>query len=139
MWGSGSVEVKRKMEAKQNMLENGTVRAREKHTLDLSATPSSGSVRGPKLNSRRIFVWCRIGDHRFVVKLAVWKLGRGIYRRLLLRRRGASETLVNGGRRAFPVTNERSVGVGSPRETTVWRQRGAYISSLTIWLVVTLI
>lgn len=39
MWGSGSVEVKRKMEAKQNMLENGTVRARENLSLDWSATP----------------------------------------------------------------------------------------------------
>lgn len=114
------MEVKRKMEAKQNMLENRTVRAcREKHTLDWSATPSSGSIQGPKLNSGRIFIWCRIGDHRFVIKLAVWKLGLGIHRRLLLRRRGASETLVDGGRRAFPVTNERNVGVCSPRETAV--------------------
>lgn len=66
MWGS-SVEVKRissreegrKMDdkAKQNTLEI-RMRTRHKHNLHRSATLSSGSIQGPKLNNGRIFVWC---------------------------------------------------------------------------------
>jgi len=66
MWGSGSVEVKRKMEAKQNMLENGTVRAREKHTLDLSATPLLRFGPGPKVKQQTHF--CLVQNRRSQIR-----------------------------------------------------------------------
>ena len=100
-----SREEGRKMnnKAKRNTLEI-RMRTRHEHDLDWSATLSSASIQGPKLNNGRIFVWCRISDHRFVVKLAVLTFKLGIR---LLQRRSASETLVNGGRGAFTVTNGR--------------------------------
>jgi len=97
------------------------MQVRYKHNLSwpttFSGLKASSSIQGENSNRRLILVWCRVRNHRFVVKLAVLVNGLRVHRRLLLQRRSASEALVDGGRGAFTATNQGNVGIRSPRET----------------------
>lgn len=93
------------------------------------------------LNGSLGFVWRSVRNHRLIVEFAVLVIGLKIGGRLLflhvLHRRSTSKTLVaNGGSGTLPVENAKNIDTRGEYNR---RQGQAYISSITIWLVVTLI
>ena len=132
MWWSGRI-------AEKTDSEDNDGNKNASKNLGWSAT-LSGSIQGLNLNSSGFLVQRRIRDHGFVVKLAVLVLALEVRRRLLFHRRSASEGLVNCGCGAFTITNGGGNGrYPFSKGIMILQQRGAYISSITMCVVVTFI